>query len=273
MKILIAFFSATGNTKKIATVIKNKLKELDVDVTSLDITSYSRRQRELIINEYDGIFLGFPIYSMRAPRICREWLQRIDGKGKKCSVFFTYGGFGKDPAHYYIKQLLDVHNFKLVSSAEFVSAHTFNYSGWLAAENRPNKSDYNIAEEYTVKTINKFISNEPYEPIEYDKPLYSADQLDQAEKYRFHVITKLPTRDSDTCSMCGLCENICPTKAMDAQKGIADIESCIACFRCIANCPEQVLHTNDISHTWEQKLGFHKTTKEGIDKMVSKIYI
>ncbi|MCT4688468.1 EFR1 family ferrodoxin [Vallitalea sp.] len=273
MKILIAFFSATGNTKKIATVIKNKLKELGVNVTSVDITSYSSRQKELKIDEYDGIFFGFPIYSMRAPRICREWLHNINGKGKKCSVFFTYGGFGKDPAHYYTKQILDENNFKLVSSAEFVSAHTFNYSGWLAAQNRPNQSDYKIAEEYTVKTINKFITKEAYIPIEYDKPIFSSEQLDQAEKYRFHVITKLPTRDGVNCSMCGLCENICPTKAMDAEKGLADLDSCISCFRCIANCPDQVLHTNNISNTWEKKLEFHKTTKEGIDRMVSKIYI
>ena len=73
--------------------------------------------------------------------------------------------------------------------------------------------------------------------------------------------------------MCMLCEKLCPTNAMDAAKGIADPASCIACFRCIANCPDGVLHTNDISGTWENKLQMHNTTKEKIDQMESKIYL
>jgi Fe-S-cluster-containing hydrogenase component 2 len=73
--------------------------------------------------------------------------------------------------------------------------------------------------------------------------------------------------------MCLLCENLCPANAMDATKGTADATSCIACFRCIANCPDEVLDTNDISGTWENKLKMHHTTKEEIDQMESKIFL
>lgn len=273
MKIMMAFFSATGNTKKIAKEIQKKFNDLNVSITILDITSNSSREEEISISQYDAFIFGFPIYSMRAPRVCREWLQKLDGEGKKCSVFFTYGGFGKDPAHFYIKELLDDQNFKLVSTAEFLGAHTFNSSGWKAAEQRPNQSDFKLAEEYTIRTIEKFTGKNLKELSEFKKPMFSSSQLDQAEKYRFNLITQLPTRDSKSCSMCRLCETLCPTNAMDAVKGVADLDSCIACFRCIVNCPDEVLHTNDISNSWLKKLELHKITKEEIDNLESKIYL
>ncbi len=273
MNIMLAYFSATGNTQKIANVIQKKLVEEGINVTKLDITSKSSREKDVAVNQYDAFFFGFPIYSMRAPRVCREWLQKISGRGKKCSVFFTYGGFGKDPAHYYMKELLDKQNLKLVSTAEFLGAHTFNRSGWKAAEQRPNKQDFEIAQDYTIKTIQRFYGQDLNELKDFNKPMFSSSQLDQAEKYRFHIITKLPTRDNNSCSMCKLCEKICPTNAMDYVKGTANHDSCIACFRCIANCPDRVLHTNDLSNTWSKKLELHKTTKEEIDNLVSRIYL
>ncbi|WP_432407533.1 EFR1 family ferrodoxin [Wukongibacter sp. M2B1] len=272
MSILIPFFSATGNTKKVANVIKKKLDDSNISVTMLDITSYSRREEDIFINQYDAVIFGFPIYSMRAPRVCREWLETLDGKGMKCSVFFTYGGFGKDPAHYFMKELLEKQNFELISTAEFLGAHTFNRSGWKAVVNRPNESDFKIARDYTMKTMERFLGNDLNKLGEFEKPIYKKSQFDQAEKYRFSLIRQLPTRNLKNCSMCGLCEKLCPVNAMDASIGTAN-NRCIACFRCIANCPEGILHTNDISGSWNKKLETHRMTQEEVESLESKIYL
>ena len=272
-EIALIYFSATGNTKKIADTIGNCLENQDISVTKIDITSHESRKEQTSLSKYDAVIFGFPIYSLRAPRVCRQWLETLDGEGKKCSVFFTFGGFGKDPAHYYMKELLEKRNFTLVSTAEFLGVHTFNRCGWQAAEGRPNESDFNVAEEFAYKTLKRFTGEDPNTICDFDKPAYPSEQLDMAEKFRFKLITQLPSRESRSCSMCMLCEKLCPTNAMDAEKGIADPTSCIACFRCIANCPDRVLHTNDISGTWDNKLKMHNTTKEEIDQMESKIYL
>ena len=272
-KIALIYFSATGNTKKIADTIEDYLKGQDISVTKIDITSYESRKEQRSLRKHDAVIFGFPIYSLRAPRVCRQWLETLDGEGKKCSVFFTFGGFGKDPAHYYIKELLNKRHFTLVSTAEFLAVHTFNRCGWQAAEGRPNASDFKAAEEFAHKTLKRFTGEDPDILCDFDKPMYPSEQLDMAEKFRFKLITQLPGRESRSCSMCMLCENLCPTNAMDAEKGIADPCSCIACFRCIANCPDGVLRTNDISGTWDNKLQMHNTTKEKIDQMESKIYL
>ena len=239
-KIAIIYFSATGNTKKIADTIENYLKGHDISATKIDITSYESRKKSISLDKYDAVIFGFPIYSLRAPRVCRQWLETLDGKDKKCSVFFTFGGFGKDPAHFYIKELLNKRHFTLVSTAEFLAVHTFNRCGWQAAEGRPNASDFKAAKEFAHKTLKRFTGEDPDILCDFDKPMYPSEQLDMAEKFRFKLITQLPGRESRSCSMCMLCENLCPTNAMDAEKGIADPSSCIACFRCIANCPDGV---------------------------------
>lgn len=272
MHILLVFFSATGNTKKISNVVKERLIELNIKVTIIDITSSINREKKLYLDNYDAIFFGFPIYSMRAPRICREWLKTLDGKQCKCSVFFTYGGFGKDPAHYYMKELLDNQKFTLVSTAEFLASHTFNHSGWKAALNRPNESDFLVVKEYVNKTIDRFLKKDKKQLENFSNPKYSKDELNQAEKYRYKLISKLPTRGTNICSLCGLCEKLCPVNAMNMKDGIAN-DNCIACFRCISNCPEKALHTNDISDSWTKKLDMHNMTENKFDSLKSKIYL
>lgn len=273
LNIIMPFFSGTGNTEKIANIMKQKLTELNVNIETYNITSYDTRLESIDIDKYDGVIFGFPIYSMRAPRVCRQWIEKLDGRGKKCFVFFTYGGFGKQPAHYYIKKLLNEHDFKLLGTAEFLGAHTFNYAGWQAVESRPNQSDYKVAEEFCDIIYNKLMSNNECEVNQFDKPMFSEEQLDGFEKYRFKAVSQLPSREGESCSMCGLCEELCPTKAMDSVNGIADKDKCILCLRCIANCPEQVLRINDLSKTWNVKLQMHNTTKEEIDILESRIFV
>jgi hypothetical protein len=50
-------------------------------------------------------------------------------------MFFTYGGFGVHPTHYSTRQILKEQNFIVVSSAEFLGAHTFNLGGWRTDSN------------------------------------------------------------------------------------------------------------------------------------------
>jgi Fe-S-cluster-containing hydrogenase component 2 len=107
---------------------------------------------------------------------------------------------------------------------------------------------------------------------ELEKTEYTEEQLDSAETSRFKVLTQLPTRGDEECSMCLDCEELCPTGAMDAESGDADKEKCIACLACVSNCPEEVLKINDMSNSWSHKLDMEKVTEESIKEQKSKIY-
>lgn len=116
-KKLVAFFSASGSTRKLA----NTLAEIiGADVyeikpatpyTGKDLNwndSKSRSSVEMAdinsrpeladksaqIDNYDTIFLGFPIWWYVAPHIINTFLESYDFSGKTIVLFATSGGSG-----------------------------------------------------------------------------------------------------------------------------------------------------------------------------------
>ena len=272
MKVLILYFSATGNTAKMAKVIEERFAEMGGEVTMSNMTSYTNRQEKIDLAPYDAVVFGSPVHSRRAPRVVREWLRTLNGQNKKCSMFFTYGGFGVHPTHYSTREILEEQHFRVVSSAEFLGTHTFNLGGWKAMEGRPDEHDFEVAKAYVERTYKRFTDEDESLLGELEKTEYTEEQLDSVETSRFKVLTQLPTRDGEECSMCLDCEELCPTGAMEAESGEADKEKCIACLACVSSCPEEALKINDMSKTWSKKLAKEKVDEESIQEQKSKIY-
>jgi len=187
-------------------------------------------------------------------------------------MFFTYGGFGVHPTHYSTREILKEQNFIVVSSAEFLGAHTFNLGGWRALGDRPNELDFGVAKDYVELTCKRFAGEDDRILGELEKTVYTEEQLDWAETLRFGNVTQLPTRGGKECSMCLVCEEVCPTGAIEAESGKADKEKCIVCLACVSSCPEKVLEINDLSKTWSHKLDEEKVTEESIKEQKSKLY-
>lgn len=114
-KILVAYFSATGITKKLAKllseVIGADLYEIkpeklytksDLDWTDVNSRSsvemndkHSRpkiEEKAENMEDYDVIFVGFPIWWYVAPRIIDTFLESYDFSGKTIVPFATSGG-------------------------------------------------------------------------------------------------------------------------------------------------------------------------------------
>jgi len=141
-------------------------------------------------------------------------------------------------------------------------------------ENRPNESDFGIAREFAKQTYKRFVGEDPGRPDEFDKTELTQEKLDEEEKLPLLAITQLPSRMGADCSMCMICEELCPTHAMNAEMGgVSGKEKCIACLRCIDNCPEDVLSINDLSPIWPLALDMLKETEESMRNKSSKIYL
>ncbi len=80
MKTLIAFTSETGNTKKLAHEIFNTL---DGDKTLKDIKDVNNA------NDYDFIYIGFPIHSFGVPDIARNFIDSIT-TNHRVALFATH---------------------------------------------------------------------------------------------------------------------------------------------------------------------------------------
>ena len=119
-KKLIAYFSASGVTAKVANMLADAvgsdIHEIrpKVPYTKEDLNWMNRKSRSSIemnnksirpeiaecnvqIDDYDVIFLGFPIWWYVAPTIINTFLEKYDFSKKKIILFATSGGskFGK----------------------------------------------------------------------------------------------------------------------------------------------------------------------------------
>ena len=122
-KILVAYFSASGKTAKVAEKLAAKvgadLYEIKptVKYTKADLNWMDRKSRSSIemndksfrpeiitgdvdIAPYDTIYLGFPIWWYVAPTIINTFLEAYDFSGKKIILFATAGSsdFGNTTA-------------------------------------------------------------------------------------------------------------------------------------------------------------------------------
>jgi ferredoxin len=137
---------------------------------------------------------------------------------KKAPVFFTYGGFQVHPTHYDTCRRLEEQGFKVAASAEFLGKHTFNLGGWQAMPGRPGQDDEGLARKYADALHDKFSSQDEATVRDLDKGPYTEEQLDEFEGFRFKLVTQLPTRNGQECQMCMLCEEECPSGAMNAER-------------------------------------------------------
>ena len=117
MKTLIAYFSASGQTAKLAKTIAGvtggDLFEIapETAYTAADLDWMDKKSRSTIemndpksrpaiagkvadMVQYDTVFVGFPIWWYQAPRIIETFLESYDFSGKTVVTFATSGGSG-----------------------------------------------------------------------------------------------------------------------------------------------------------------------------------
>lgn len=116
-KDLVVYFSASGTTKraaeKLAEAMDAEVQEIIPEVpytpsdlnwrdtnsrSSLEMKDKSSRpavlKDDVNPQDYETIYLGFPIWWYTAPTIVNSWLEEHDLKGKKVILFATSGGSG-----------------------------------------------------------------------------------------------------------------------------------------------------------------------------------
>ena len=116
-KALVAYFSASGETEKLARTIAGvtggALFEIapETAYTAADLDWMDKKSRSTLemndetsrpaiagrvedMAQYDTVFVGFPIWWYQAPRIIETFLESYDFAGKTVVPFATSGGSG-----------------------------------------------------------------------------------------------------------------------------------------------------------------------------------
>ena len=114
---LVAYFSASGVTAKVAELVADAAGadvyqiQPEVAYTQADLNWMDKNSRSSVemnnkmirpaimntdakIENYDVVFIGFPIWWYVAPTIINTFLEKYDFSGKKIILFATSGGSG-----------------------------------------------------------------------------------------------------------------------------------------------------------------------------------
>lgn len=152
-KILISYFSASGNTKsvaeKVANAVGGDLFEIEPKekYTEEDLNWTNKQSRSSIemneniqpeiankvynLNDYDKVVLAFPIWWYKEPTIVDKFLDENDMTGKSIYVFVTSGGSSVDASYKNLQNSFPTLSF--ISGKRFTGNESEEeYKFWLA---------------------------------------------------------------------------------------------------------------------------------------------
>ena len=215
-KWIIAHFSPTGGTKKVADAIA---AGLDTPVVEMDLT---KEDVSVPLGDHDALMAVLPVFAGRVPQISLERLAALKGSGQKAVAVVVYGNREFDDALLETRNALEVGGFQVIAAAAFIAEHSIVRS---IAAGRPDVQDEKIALQFATDVMAKLENPTPVN-------VPGNDPYVELKPSTFH-----PTVD-ENCVKCGVCAEKCPVGAIplgNPSETLGDV--CINCMRCVQVCP------------------------------------
>ena len=217
-KWIIAHFSPTGGTKKMADAIA---AGFELPIVEMDLT---RADSSVTLGENDALMAVLPVFAGRVPQISLERLAALKGSGQKAVAVVVYGNREFDDALLETRDALETSGFRVVAAAAFIAEHSMARS---IASGRPDAEDEMLCRQFAAAVMAKaddaapvqVPGNTPYKEL---KPA------------AFHPAA------SESCIKCGACAQRCPVGAIALDDpSQTNNELCINCMRCVEACPQK----------------------------------
>ena len=144
MSKVVCYFSASGITKSVASVISDTIGadifeiEPSIPYTSEDLDWTNKNSRTSVemsdkssrpsiksdgdISKYDTVIIGFPVWWYTAPNIINTFIESNNFDGKKVYVFVTSGSSSVDSSFNNLKK--EYPNINFISGKRFDSSVT-----------------------------------------------------------------------------------------------------------------------------------------------------
>ena len=214
-RIYAAYFSPTGNCRKIALGFAENMAEISgCSFEEYDFTLPSGRERVPEFGEEDYVAVVLPAYAGRIPNKILPWFKEcFRGNGARATAIISFGNRNPDSALGELKQELEHNGFKVVSAAAVVSEHAFTDK---LAGGRPDEED-----------------------------------MDSIRKFAAESLQAKPVRDDGKCIECEQCAEVCPMGSINAENTGETAGICIKCQACIHKCAQGARYFDDsdfISH-------------------------
>ena len=215
-KWIIAHFSPTGGTKKVADAIA---AGLGIPVVEMDLTKDASSATQ---GEKDALMAVLPVYAGRVPQISLERLSALKGNGQKAVAVVVYGNREYDDALLETKNALEAGGFRVIAAAAFIAEHSIARS---IAAGRPDAEDEALCRQFAADVMAKADDAAPVQ-VPGNTP------YKELKPSAFHPAA------SESCVKCGVCAQQCPVGAIPLENPSETLNDvCINCMRCVQVCP------------------------------------
>ena len=215
-KWIIAHFSPTGGTKKVADAIAAGFA---VPVAQIDLT---KADSAITLGEHDGLMVVLPVFAGRVPQIALERLSVLKGSGQKAVAVVVYGNREFDDALLETRDALEANGFRVIAGAAFIAEHSMYRS---IAAGRPDAQDEALCRRFAADVMAKADDAAPVQ-VPGNTP------YKELKPSAFHPAA------NETCTKCGTCAKGCPTGAIPLNDpSLTNNDLCINCMRCVEVCP------------------------------------
>lgn len=234
------YFSGTGNTRVVTSLIKKSFQNRSINVEIYPIDDLVNKKAKIEVDKYSMIGIGYPIHGFGEPRIIEAFARLLPQVYNKNAFIFT-------------------------TAADFIS---LNYNASAHLSKKLKTKGYNVFYERIICMGSNFF-------IKYDreleKQLYLA-AMEKAEDLCTDVLAgkkrkiqiniffagilsfihwfedKLgpifgrSLQTTKECNLCGLCVRNCPNNNIYVKDNkIKFKKSCFLCLRCVYSCPKKAI--------------------------------
>ena len=262
MKILICYFSGTGNTKKVVDKYAQSFKEKGclVDTFRVENPDFTYN-----VEDYDMVGFGYPVHAFNAPAIILNFAKRLPKLAKFMPLFIvkTSG----EPLK--LNNISSIKLVKILKKKNFVLKNEYHYC-----------MPYNIIFRHTDsmaykmwETAKKLVPIDCQEILDGKESKLEKVFMGKPLAYLFRVehwggrFNGKRYKVRDNCVHCNACVKICPTHNIKYENGEFHFgKNCIMCMRCAFLCQQNAIKIG-LFEKWKVNgpYNFQKPEKEEVD--------
>ena len=251
LKVLVLYFSGTGNTHFVARAVAERLAGLAdrVDLFSIEQLPPTR------VAEYDVLIAGFPVYALESPPLFQAYLAALPrAEGRGALVFCTAGGVGWGAARRNLDRLAALGYVPL--GQDTIPMPGTDGLAMLPKDSRLARrvcvKDYRHSRQVerlvrrAETVLREVAGGRSFEELRMKGvPRLVGLGLARPMGWLYDFLARLARRSfwvDGRCNQCGLCAQICQHgNVACGSAGVTFGDNCELCLRCVHLCPQEAI--------------------------------
>lgn len=250
MKVLVLYFSGTGNTAYVGKYIADSLMRECSEIYAASIEAIDK----VIIAEYDHLIFGFPVYACDMPLFVQKYLEDLPLTMNKSVFLYCTKAFKSGAALLHAQKILEKNGYRTMAFAD-ISMPGSDGLAFIKKESsmvqKIQKRDFQNLPEANLM-VEKLMKVQKSLELGEDISGYMAvPKIGTGKKIAGQILMKTyPLFENslkkkfwanDSCIKCKKCEKICPSHNIKVKEQVKFGDKCYLCMRCIHQCPVEAI--------------------------------